>query len=154
MKKIFFLIFCLLLLFAISGCNLSEPKANYVGSKVTKVDLQGVETEFYFDIDNPNPLSIEISEFDYNVFINGRELLTEHRPGFAVEANSKKRITIPVFARYDRIFDSLLGATTNFMNGKGELEYKIEGSMQAGTAGLRVPVSLGAQGKIDLSKAY
>ncbi|MFC1495827.1 LEA type 2 family protein [Candidatus Margulisiibacteriota bacterium] len=141
-----------ILVIGLSGCQFSEPKANYIDSKVTKVTLQGAEVEFYFEVENPNPLDIEISEFSYRVFINGRQLLDEHRPGFAVGPNSNKKITLPVFVRYDRVFDSLLGIAAKIMSGQMEIDYKIEGSMMAGTTGVRVPVALGTEGTIKIPK--
>ncbi len=150
MKKILLLLISLVF---IVGCvQLEAPKVNYLDSKVTRVTLQGAEIEFYFNIENKNPVPIDVSGYSYKIFINGRELLNENRGGFTIQSAESQKLTLPIFVRYDRVFDSVLGIAANIMMGKTYFDYKVTGSVAAGALGLTVTAPISASGRVKIPK--
>ena len=115
MKKIIpILVLGLSFIFFTAGCVQPEtPKANYKDAKVTKVTLQGAEVEFLFELENKNPIDLDVSGYSYKISINNRELVSENRSGFVLPANGIKKIPLPIFVRYDRVFDSIFDNRKN-----------------------------------------
>lgn len=139
----------------ITGCiQLDAPKVTYIDSKVTRVTLEGAQVDFLFDVQNKNPIPLEVSSYSYTIHINGRRLLSDNRSGFSIGSNEKKRISLPIFVRYDRVFDSVLGIAANILAGKMYFDYKIEGSLSAGTSGLTVSAPIQASGRVKIPKEY
>ena len=150
MKK--YIILLLALIF-VAGCvQLEKPKVNYVDTRIGRVDLQGVELNFLFDVENKNPIPLEVSGYSYKIYVNNRELLSENRPGFSLPVNGKKRLSMPVFVRYDKVLDSVIGIALNIAAGKMYLDYKIEGSLAAGAAGITVTAPLQTSGRVNIPK--
>ncbi|MEE8637741.1 MAG: LEA type 2 family protein, partial [Candidatus Margulisiibacteriota bacterium] len=101
-KKILIALILISSALVLSSCfEPSPPKAEYLDYEITNVTLQGIQVSFYFDVENPNPLPIDVSKYSYKVYINNRELLSQKRAGFNLPANGKKKIAIPVNIRYD-----------------------------------------------------
>lgn len=155
MKKILLLSLLLLSLILVTGCvQLDAPKVNYIDSRVTQVTLQGAEVEFYFNIENKNPVPIDITGYNYKISINGRELLNENRNGFTVQSGESKKITLPIFVRYDKVFDSIIGIAADIIMGKTYFDYRVEGSVSAGALGLTVTAPIKAEGRVKIPKEY
>jgi LEA14-like dessication related protein len=142
-----------LLLILLTGCvTLDPPKMTYLDAQVTKVTLEGTEVNFLFNAENTNPIPIEVTNYAYKVEINGRELLSESRPGFSLPANGKQRISIPVFVRYDRVLDSVLDVAVRILAGNMYLDYKVEGTLTVGTLGISATTPLKASGQVRIPK--
>jgi LEA14-like dessication related protein len=130
----------------------SPPKAEFLDYEITNVTLQGIQVSFYFDVENPNPLPIDISKYSYQVFINDREFLSENRAGFNLPANGKKKITIPVNLRYEQVFGTALSVLELIARGEETISYRIQGSISVGTMGITASTPLKASGTIPLPK--
>jgi len=152
MKK---LVFLSLVFIFISGCiQLEAPKVTYLDARVSKVTLEGAQIEFLFEIQNKNPIPLEIGEYAYKIYINERELLSESQKGFSLPANETQKISLPIFVRYDRVFDSVLNIAVNILAGKLYFDYKVEGSISAGAMGFTVSAPLNAAGRVNIPKEY
>ena len=152
MKKLLFLLIGLIFL---TGCvQLETPKIKHLDTKVTRVNLQGAEVKFIFEVENKNPVPIDVTGYSYTIFINGRELLSENRKGFTVQSAETKKIRIPIFVRYDRVFDSILGIAANILAGRLHFDYRVEGSVTAGALGLTVTAPINAEGLVKIPKKY
>jgi len=150
MKKIIPL---LLFLIFIAGCvQVEPPKATYQDAKITKVTLEGAEVNFNFNIQNKNPIPIDISGYSYKIYINNRELLSENRGGFNIPANSAKVLSIPVFVRYDKVLDSVLGIAANILAGNMYFDYKVEGSISIKAMDVKFSAPLKASGRVPIPK--
>lgn len=130
----------------------SPPKAEYLDYEITNVTLQGIKVSFYFDVENPNPLPIDVSKYSYKVFINDREFLSENRAGFNLPANGKKKITIPVNLRYEQVFGTALSVLELIARDEDTISYRIEGEVYAGTMGITFGTPIKASGTIPLPK--
>jgi LEA14-like dessication related protein len=149
-KRILILILALL---SLSACfEPSPPKVNYQDYQISRVTLEGIEVSFNFEVDNPNPLGIDISSYAYKVFINDREFLSEKRAGFNLPASNKKKIAIPVNIRYDRLFGSAASVAERLLKGENKIDYRIEGNMNAGVMGVTLGIPIKASGTIPLPK--
>ena len=145
----------LLFALALSAASCFEPtppKAEYIDYQISRVTLQGIDVDFYFDVENANPLPIDVSKYAYKVYINNRLLLSESRAGFNLPAKSKKRITIPVNVRYERVFGTALSLVQLIARGEDSVAFRIEGEVSAGTMGVTVGTPLKASGTIPLPK--
>ena len=143
----------LLCLFFIAGCvQVEAPKATYLDAKITKVTLEGAEVNFNFNVENKNPIPIDISSYSYKIFINNRELLSENRGGFNVPANSTKALSIPVFVRYDKVMDSVLGIAANILAGNMYFDYKVEGAISMKAMDVKFSTPLEASGRVPIPK--
>jgi len=131
----------------------SPPKAEYIDYEITNVHLQGIVVNFYFDVENPNPLPIDVSKYSYTIYINNREFLKESRAGFNLPANGRERITIPVTLRYDRVFGTALSVLELIAQGKKSISFRIEGELYAGTMGVTVGTPMKASGTIPLPES-
>ncbi len=141
-----------LALTAISCVQPSPPKAQYIDYEITRVTLQGINVSFYFDVENPNPLPLDVSKYSYTIYINDREFLSENRSGFNLPANGKKRIAIPVTLRYESVFGTVSSVLELIAQGKKNISYRIEGEIHAGTMGITIGTPMKASGTIPLPK--
>lgn len=130
----------------------SAPKAEFLEYKIADITLEGIEVNFFFNVENSNPLPIDIAKYDYKVYIENQELLNEERKGFNLPGNSKKIIKIPVMIRYDKLFGSVLAVVQRIAQGNDTISYRIEGSVSAGTLGFTFHTPIKASGKIPLPK--
>jgi len=138
-------------IFLLTGCvSLEAPKVTYLDSRVSRVTLEGVQLDFFFNVANKNPIPLDISSYSYKVFINGRELLSENRTGFNLPAHETKSITLSTFVRFDRVIDSAFNVGASILAGNLFLDYRIEGSVSAGSLGITVIVPLKASGRIRI----
>ncbi|MFH1347178.1 MAG: hypothetical protein ABIH22_00630, partial [Candidatus Margulisiibacteriota bacterium] len=75
-KKIFLGLTLLSLALISTSCvNLSAPKAEFLEYKIADITTEGIEVNFFFNVENSNPLPIDVSKYDYKVFIEDKELL-------------------------------------------------------------------------------
>jgi len=130
----------------------SPPKAEYLDYEITKMHLEGIVVHFYFDIENPNPLPIEIAQYSYTIYINDREFMKEVQPGFNLPASGKKRVTIPVTLRYESVFGTALSVLELVAQGKTSISFRIDGKISAGAMGVYVQTPLQASGTIPIPK--
>lgn len=128
------------------------PKAEFLEYKIAGITPQGIEVNFWFNTENPNPLAIDITKYNYKVFIEGHEVLAEERGGFNLPANGKKLIKIPVMIRYDKVLGGVLKVAQRIALGNDTISYKIEGSISAGIAGIIVSTPIKASGDIVIPK--
>jgi len=130
----------------------SAPKVEYKNYEVGKISAEGIELNFYFDVENSNPLPIDVTNYTYKVYINNMELLSENRSGFSLPASGKKKITIPVMLRYVQVFGSIFAVIERVAKGEDTVPYRIEGSLTAGTLGITASSPIKASGVIPIPK--
>jgi len=139
--------------FVLSSCIQPQaPKAEFLEYKIASITTQGIEVNFWFNTENPNPLPIDITKYNYTVFIENHEVLAEERGGFSLPANGKKLIKIPVMIRYDKVLGGVLKVAQRLAQGNDTISYKIEGSINAGVAGITVATPIKASGNIVIPK--
>ncbi|MEA3493714.1 MAG: LEA type 2 family protein [Candidatus Margulisiibacteriota bacterium] len=154
MKKIFIvstILVTTILLPLLTGCvQLDAPKVQYIDYRINRVNTEGVEVNFYFDVTNKNPVSLDVANYSYDVYTNNKKVITQTGHGFSLAANATQRITLPVFVRYEGVFGAALSLIESIARGEKEMDYRVDGSISAGAMGLTATAPLKASGKIKI----
>jgi len=133
------------------GCvQLDSPKVKYIDYSINRITTDGVEVNFYFDVTNKNPVTLDVANYSYNVYINNKKIITQTGSGFSLDANATKRITLPVFIRYEGVFGAALSLIESIVRGEKEMDYRIDGTISAGAMGLTASSPINASGKIKI----
>jgi len=135
-----------------SCVDLSGPQVDFREYKIARITTEGIEVNFFFDVENKNPVQIDITKYNYKVYVEGKELLSENREGFSLAAHAKKLIKIPVLIRYDKLFGSVLAVVQRIAAGNDTISFSIDGSITGGTMGVTATTPIKAAGKIPLPK--
>ena len=122
---------------------------NYALSQVT---LQGVEVNFNLLVKNPNPISMDVTNYAYKIYLNDIEFLNENRTGFSLPASDQKLVAIPVYVSYDKLFGTATAILNTITSGAKTISYRIDGTVNAGLLGATVATPIKASGTIPLPK--
>lgn len=102
---------CLAVLFGASGCDeVSEflPKVSFDGLEVRSIDWEQADVDFVFSVANPNPVTIGLSSFNYDLDLETISFLSGDNPdGFQLEAEGKAPLVLPLDLRYDEIWNTI-----------------------------------------------
>ena len=152
-KKAFFALFLLSLGFVLSSCvQPSAPDVKYVDYKLGRITSEGLEVNFNFEVSNPNPIPLDVTNYSYKVFINDKELVSADHQGFSLAAAAKTRVAIAAVVRYDQLFGAAASLLANMVKGVNSFDYRVEGNLNAGALGLTVSTPLKASGTIPIPK--
>lgn len=143
-----------LTLLLVSCVQPSAPTANFLEYKITDISSQGVEVNFFFEATNPNPLAVDLTGYNYKVYINDQEFLVEDQPGFTLQANTKQLIKIPVAISFNRLFGSALQILQALAQGNQSISYRVEGSLKSGILGMTFVTPIKAAGTIPIPKDF
>ena len=134
----------------LSGCagleNLAKaafqpPRLSFRSAALDALDLDGATLAFTWDLENPNPIGVDVARAGWQIEVEGARLAAGDLPaGLAIPANGKAPVTFPVRVRFRDVpgIVSLLGS------GRTDLGYKLSGSI-----GVRTPV-----GVLDLPMSH
>ncbi len=77
--------------------SMQKPTARISDFKVTNFSLQDIELTFDMEVDNPNPVTVALSQYDYDLQLNSQSLVKGSQPtNSSVEASAKSVVQIPV----------------------------------------------------------
>lgn len=136
MQKIFLLppILWTALALPLTGCktglkNLAEePKVRLEEVYTSKVDFSGAHLMFVLEVENPNPVDIEIDELDYSIALFNKQFSEgKVAEGLKVPARSKANIELPLPVKFETLFANLADAL-----GSTEVPFKIDGQAKSG----------------------
>ncbi len=127
-----------LLILLLSGCadlkklaNVQKPTLSMDDFRVTGISLQDVELTFDLMVTNPNPVSLSLASYNYDLqieessFVKGNQALATK-----IEANGSNIISIPVTFTFKELYN-----TFKSINGNKEGDYKFLANV-----GVDVPV--------------
>jgi len=153
LKKALTALFLLAIAAVLSSCvQPAAPEVKYLDYKLGKVTTEGIEVNFNFEVKNPNPVPLDVTNYSYKVYINDKEMASADHQGFSLPASDKTRVTIPAFVRYEQLFGSALSIIDRMAKGINNFDYRVEGTVNAGTLGLTVGSPLKASGTIPIPK--
>ena len=118
-----------MILFALVACenfNLSDylPTVAYDELSLARVDWDGVDGDFVFVVDNPNPIDVKLARFDYQLAFEGVEWLTGDSPdGLELGAASATDMALPITLQFTSLYD-VVQAT----RGLDDIEFELSGS--------------------------
>lgn len=102
---------CLAVLLGASGCDeVSEflPKVSFDGLEVRSIDWEEADVDFVFGVANPNPVSIGLSSFSYDLDLETISFLSGDNPdGFRLVAEGSAPLVLPLDLRYEEIWNTI-----------------------------------------------
>ena len=86
----------------------ARPTVSLEDLALTALDFDGVEGDFVFAVDNPNPVSLEVSTFHYALSLNDQGFLegTENK-GIALAAGGGTQVVLPVALAFADLLEQL-----------------------------------------------
>ena len=140
-----------LLVLILAGCiQPSPPEIKLQDYAVSKVTLAGLEVNFNLMVKNPNPIQMDVANYAYKVYLNDIEFLDETRTGFSLPAAGQKLVTIPVYIGYDKLFGTATALLNTITSGAKTINYRIDGTVNAGLLGTMVATPLKLSGTIPI----
>tara|TARA_R110000868_G_scaffold304437_17_gene565271 strand:- start:118 stop:969 length:852 start_codon:yes stop_codon:yes gene_type:complete len=131
-------VYILLITLLFSSCaelkklsNVQKPTVSVNDFRVTELTLQNIELTFDLEVANPNPISVSLASYDFdllieeNSFVKGTQSLTTN-----IDANASSIISIPVRFTFKELYQ-----TFKAINAEKEGYYKFLGNI-----GINVPV--------------
>lgn len=116
----------------LGGCDKQMPKipknlapqAKFEQMKVKEIDFEGAQTVFIFEVKNPYPLGLKLTELNWNLGLAGNALLDgTNDQGIDIEAGGASAVKIPVAVKFADIF-----AVAADAKGKGEVPWELTGN--------------------------
>lgn len=84
------------------------PTVQFERMDVAAIDFEHVEADFVFAIDNPNPVSVGLSSFSYELGLEGVDLLSgDDADGFRIEAVGASELVLPVSLGWQQAWDTV-----------------------------------------------
>jgi len=131
-----------LLLLAGAGCDqLSEllPTVSFDGLEIRDITFAQADVDFVFLVENPHPVSISLSSFDYALALKDVPFVEGDNPdGFTLEALGASDLVIPLSLGYTDIWNTIQAT-----RGEDVIDFLLSGGMGFDTpAGhVRLPYS-------------
>ena len=74
-----------------------EPEVRAVGARVSELSFGGAEITVDLEVENPNPVSVTLQGFSYELFIEGQRFLGGSMDeGVQIDANGRSDLSVPV----------------------------------------------------------
>lgn len=118
------------------GCEEIDPYLPTVSFNrldVQDVDWSAVDSEFVFDVSNPNPLDIELATFEYGLDFEGVQWLSgESEDGLVLEASADNELALPVALEFENLYDMVQA-----VRGQDDIAFTLDGKF-----GFDTPIGL------------
>jgi LEA14-like dessication related protein len=133
-----------------------RPTASFRSMAVQNVDSEGFTMNFDLMLNNPNAVSLPLSNADYKLSFAGIKVLDgQAKPEGSIPANGSLALQLPVKVTYE----NLLAAEQAIASGNAKIPYAFDGGLSVGGGGggqmllgqsARVPLNY--SGTLDLSE--
>lgn len=108
---------CLLSVLLLNTCSgirelaesvgVKHPTVQFAGAKITGLSFQDADFMFDIRIQNPNPVGIQLTGFDYDVLINGKSFVRgDQDEGLEIKAQGGHIVHIPVSLGFSNIYET------------------------------------------------
>ena len=123
----------LVLMFSfLSGCasmdavkkaaGIKDPTVSIAGMNISTLSAEGLTLQFVLDVDNPNPIPLNLAGFDYALMFDGKQLMAgEQRDKVNIKARDSSQVKVPVSLKFSDLSRLISGA----MN-KDSLGYELK----------------------------
>lgn len=123
--------FALLIVF-MSGCSsldtvkkaagLKDPAVSIAGMNISTLSAEGMTLQFTLDVDNPNPIPLNLAGFDYQLMLDGKQLMAgEQRDKVKIKAGGNSQVKVPVSLKFSDLSQLVSGAAS-----KENLDYELK----------------------------
>jgi LEA14-like dessication related protein len=134
------------------GCDeLAEylPKVRFDSFEVNHIDFDRIDTDFVFAVDNPNPVTIDVSSFSYDLAFEEISILAgDNDDGIALEAVGASEFALPVSMRWEDAW-KLIQAT----RGKDDIGFGVAGDFGFDTSEGEILIPYSAGGDFPAVRA-
>ncbi len=90
---------------ALDGLKNLVPKVSFQEFKLKKVDFQGAETAFVFEVKNPYPVGLDLASLNWDLGVAGHALLDGSKDsGVDIDPAGTSAVRIPVSVKFTDIF--------------------------------------------------
>ena len=115
------------LFFLLLGCDGDFaqflPSVAFSRLEVSAIDFEQIDTNFVFDVSNPNPVGAPVDRFDYAFRLEDVEILSGNSPdGLELVANGTSEMSLPVSLDFEGIYDAITAT-----RGLDYIEFGLEG---------------------------
>ena len=121
-----------LALIAVSGCasmdavkraaGIKDPDVSVVGINITRLSAEGLTLQFALEVDNPNPIPLDLAGFDYALLLDGKQLAAgEQRDSIKIKARGNSRVKVPVSLKFSDLSNLIAGGIS-----KENLNYELK----------------------------
>lgn len=84
------------------------PTVTFDTLAVDAIDFQGAEVDFVFQVDNPNPLEIDLASFSYDLRLADTPLFDgDNADGFTLEASGASELRLPVALAWEDTWNTV-----------------------------------------------
>lgn len=84
------------------------PSVAFNRLEVKAIDFEHIDTDFVFDVSNPNPVGAPVDRFDYTFSLEDVELLSGSNPdGLELVAEGTSEMALPVSLDFAGIYDAI-----------------------------------------------
>ncbi len=129
-----------LLLIGLSGCTPIEikdalenqkPKVSVADQRLTRLDFKRVNMAFGIQVDNPNPIAIQLAGLDYDLKLADQSFVTgKQGKQMRLAASASSRIELPLSISFQELYQGIAA-----LKGKQQIPYEL-------TTGLLINVPL------------
>ena len=110
------------------GCEQLQqvmPRVSFDTLRTTDIDFEHIDADFVFQVENPNPVSVDLASFSYALELEGVDLLDGDEPeGLTLGALGSSEVTIPASLVWANVWD-----TVQATRGEDEVDFGLAGSM-------------------------
>lgn len=100
------------------------PTVTFKQLAVDEVDWDGVDSRFIFEVDNPNPININLARFDYALAFEQVEWLNGDSPdGLTLAADDASELALPVSFQFEELYDMVQA-----VRGQDDIGFALNGS--------------------------
>jgi LEA14-like dessication related protein len=99
------------------------PRLSFDSLELVDLSWEGVDVAFIFQVENPNPVALELASLSYDLSLEGSRLLQgDQQQGVTLAASGTSPVTLPVSLKFEDML-SLVGSA----EGRDELGFSLSG---------------------------
>lgn len=126
-----------------------KPTVRFADVNVQDINFERLDTEFVFDVENPNPVRIQVSSFTYDLDLAGSGFIDgTSDDGVGLEPQGTSQIKLPV----GLVFTELLETAGN-LRGADEIPFAIAGDFAFDTPLGEVRIPYSEEGTLPMIRA-
>jgi len=132
--------------FLVTGCAEVDqflPKVKFNKLDVRAISFEQIETDFVFDVSNPNPIEIELASFSYALDLEAVQLFSgDNNEGFALANRGDTELLLPVDIVFADAWD-----TVSATRGEDNVDFGLNGHFGFNTplGEMKLPYDEGGQ---------
>ena len=142
-----------ILICALSSCKVYPPVYKRIENfGVYKLDRDGFKVSGEIVFFNPNKYKFHLNEMLMNVSIEGKHIATAGQlQQVLINKNSEFSVPLDLIIKPDMTFDDILRSVINIFKTK-QVDMTIEGTVVVHALGIKIPITVRENEKVDLTK--